>query len=226
MNFKITIYNSKIYKEIVLEDSAAGLLIGTGRNCQVQLLKDDFDRDFVIALKNNNGDLELTSEADIQFLTDGGLAEPRADLKFGSVVRTVFADDGSELLNFECAVDFDMVPANYNLVINISGQKSISIGGANNCNIRFFDRELKDGYVVLSKSALGYKVDDSHLEYGATINGILHKDQDFILKNKNFLGIYGYSFYLDGDMLYTSDKTGIATNFNHQLIEANNIHFH
>jgi len=226
MKYKITIYNSRIYKETIVENDFSGLLIGTERNCQVLLLKEDFERDFVIELKNNSGSLELQSSLDILFSEEGQDTVDKASLSLGRPVRAVFADDNSELLNIECTVEFGAVPENYNLVINISGQNLISIGGGNKCNIRFFDRELKDGYVVLNRTDGGFSIDDSHLEYGVTINGILYKDGNTVLKDKDFLGVYGYSFYFDGDLLYTSDKTGIATQFNNQLIEANNIHFH
>ncbi|QFJ53729.1 type VII secretion protein EssC [Pseudobutyrivibrio xylanivorans] len=226
MKYKITIYNSKIYKEIVVEDDFKGLLIGTERNCQVHLLKEDFDRDFVFELKNNAGTLELSSKCDITFSEEDGLAGPTAVLRIGSLCHAAFTEDGKELLNLECTVDFDTVPDNYNLVINLAGQNTVSIGGSKDCTIRFFDRELRDGYVVLNRTNGGFSVDDTHLEYGASINGILHKDSSELLKDKDFLGVYGYSFYLDNNLLYTSDKTGIATNLGNQLIEANNIHFH
>ncbi len=224
MKYKITIYNSKIYKEIVVEDNFEGLLIGTERNCQVKLLAEDFAREFVFTIKNNSGVLELSSTNEILFAEEDGNQKDTAILRIGSVVKAAFADDGSELLNLECAVDFDAVPDNYNLVINISGQNSISIGGGKSCTIRFFDREIRDGYVVLNRTNGGFIVDDSHLEYGSTINGILNNGSA-ILKSKDFLGIYGYSFFLDGEYIYTSDKNGIATQYKSQLLEVSNIHF-
>ena len=55
MKYKITVFSSKLYKEVVVEDDFKGLLIGTGKNCQVQLLREEFEQEFTIALKNNNG---------------------------------------------------------------------------------------------------------------------------------------------------------------------------
>lgn len=223
MKYKITVFSSKLYKEVVVEDDFKGLLIGTGKNCQVQLLREDFEQEFTIALKNNNGELEAIAESPVCF--NGKQDSRNASLTIGNVLKVSNGETGSELFNIEYDVFFDTVQDNYNLVINIAGKNTLSIGGDRNCDIRFFDRELKSGSVVLNKSGDGFTIDTSNLEYGVTVNGLLHKDSNEKLKSKDFLGLYGHVFYLENDNLYTSDSIGIDTKLPNQLIEANNIHF-
>ena len=223
MNYKITIFNSRIYKEIVVEDKFTGLTIGTGRDCQVQLLSDEFGRDFIISVRNNEGKLEITSDGTVVF---GQTMSDVGYLEIGNVLNTFDANGGKELLNIEFDADFGVVQDNYNFVINLREQSMITIGGAPDCIIRFFDREIKDGKVTLTRTGNGFIIDGSGLLYGITINGVLQKGLNVPVKNKDFIGIYGHIFYLCDDLLYTSDSLGIDTRLQAQMIESNNIHFH
>ncbi|WP_242871234.1 type VII secretion protein EssC [Pseudobutyrivibrio sp. YE44] len=224
MKYKITLFNSRVYKEVTVEDSFEGLMIGTSRNCQVQFISEDFGRDFIIRLKNNQGSVIVSADSGIYFSANGNEAAS-FEIRVGGALLAMDENTRQELINLQFDADFSTVQDNYNYVINIQGQNTISIGGAGNSTIRFFDRELKDGAVTLIRANGGFQIDDSKLAYGTTINGSLHKDRNELFKPKDFLGIYGHSFYLDGELLYTSDTLGVATNLPSQLIEAKNIHF-
>ncbi len=224
MKYKITIFNSKVYKEVTVEDSFEGLLIGTSRNCQVQFLTEDFGREFIIRLKNNQGSVIVSADSGIYFAANGTEAAS-FEVRVGGEIVAYDELTKQELISIQFDADFTTAQDNYNYVINISGLNTISIGGAGNATIRFFDRELKDGVVNLFRASGGFQIDDSQLTYGTTINGTLHKDRNELFKSKDFLGIYGHLFYLDGEMLYASDTLGIATSLPNQLIEAKNIHF-
>jgi len=185
MRYKITIFNSRIYKEVIVEDTFEGITVGTGRNCQVQFLAEDFGREFVVSLRNNADALAVSVDNNLSLKNSNGINNASV-LKIGEAVTVLAEDTQQELLNIEFGTDFSIVQDNYNYVINIAGQNSISIGGAPGCTIRFFDRELKDGVVTLNKTADGYTIDDNKLEYGVTINGILHKDSNELFKSNHF----------------------------------------
>lgn len=51
MKYKITLYNSKFYKEIKLsEEFAKGLSIGTSKDCQIRFFREQFFTDFVLRI--------------------------------------------------------------------------------------------------------------------------------------------------------------------------------
>ena len=215
MNYKLTIYNNKVYKELSLTEYMDHVTVGTGKNSKVCFFTEDIGRDFEIEVIKQQGEYIVSSSHDLFFNTDS-VKEKIHVLRTGESIDICDGRTESVILSLEFGEDFGDVQDNYNLDINISGIGAMSIGGRNDADIFISDSALANDIIVLSRSAEGFFVDLSASRYGVKINGVnLKKKANIILKNKQFLEYCGNFFYLEGDHLFTSDSGEIRTRLQH-----------
>ena len=66
MNYRVTIYNSRIYREVTISDNSFNTLsIGTGEECHVALIKNDYFEDFKILIEKHQDKFTLFCEGGI-----------------------------------------------------------------------------------------------------------------------------------------------------------------
>ena len=211
MNYKLTIYNNKVYKELILTEDTKNITVGTGKDNGVCFLGENFERGFVIEIIRQQDDYIVSSSQDIFFNTDS-VKEKVHVLKTGESVEVCDGKTEGILLYLDFCEDFGDKQDNYNLQIDIGGRNEISIGGIRDCDIEILSDSVAEDKVILRRNGSEFDVDISGSRYGVKLNGVNVKSKKrIVLKDKQFLEYCGNFFYLEGNYIYTSDEGDIRT---------------
>ncbi len=212
MNYKLTVYNSKVYKELVLKEGIEKISIGTQRDNSLCFLKEDFWRSFQVELVKQQDNYMLVTNQDLFFIGDEGIKEKVHIFKSGETLEICDELTEKSVLSLDFGLDFGETQDNYNLKISLSNVSVFTIGGGSDCDIYVRSDVLLDDRIILTKTQAGIEVDISNSRYGVKVNGFSNKNKDKILiKNKQFLEYCGNFFYLEDDIVYTSDSGAIST---------------
>ena len=211
MNHKLTIYNNKVYKELILTEGMKTITVGTGKDNGVCFFGEDFESDFVIEIIRQQGEYIVSSSFDVFFNTDS-VKEKVHVLKNGESIEVCDGKTERVFLYLDFSEDFGDKQDNYNLRIDIDGRNEISIGGIGDCDIEILSDSLAGDMIVLRRDGSDFDIDISRSRYGVKVNGVNVKNKKrIILKDKQFLEYCGNFFYLEGDGIYTSDEVDIRT---------------
>ena len=152
MNHKLTIYNNKVYKELILTEGMKTITVGTGKDNGVCFFGEDFESDFVIEIIRQQGEYIVSSSFDVFFNTDS-VKEKVHVLKNGESIEVCDGKTERVFLYLDFSEDFGDKQDNYNLRIDIDGRNEISIGGIGDCDIEILSDSLAGDMIVLSKTS-------------------------------------------------------------------------
>ena len=224
LSYKLVVYGNKLYKETVIPDDVENILIGTAKEAQIRLPKKLYSEDFQITLKKQANTYIMMCGSGNYILNDSGGKEYMHELVPGDRVKVCYEDTDITAIRMDFSLDFGKVQDDYGLNIEIGGTSVISIGGKN-CDIKIKSPDITPQKCVLKKDDDGYIVDATGLGFGVEINGITWKGSKVRLKNKQFLTIYGISFYLNDDVLYTVSDGRVETELKAYVIKEQNNQF-
>lgn len=225
MNYKITIYNNKFYKEIKLDEGLKkGLLIGTGKDCQIRFFREQFFTDFVIRIALDGDIWVATCEDSVYLKKDNAYKTYFQKLEPQDVIQVCYDVSDTELFTIEFSIDFDTESADYDRQITIGNLSEIVIGGARQSTIYIQDETISEDYITIKKDNGEYYISQEKMKYNIMINGFQERRKQVKLSNQSFFSLNGYSFYWKDTMLYTSKEYPIKTQLPSQIIQqANNV---
>lgn len=224
MHYKLIVYGNKLYKETIIPEDAEEILIGTCKEAQIRLPERVFQGGFQVKIQKQNDKYYMICQKDKYIVNDQGTKEYMHEFVPGDRVRICYADNDNVALRIDFSLNFGDIQSDYGLNIEPGNTSVITIGG-NNCDIRIAKSEIGSDTCILRKTTNGYLVDASNLRFGAEINGINHKGREVEVRNRQFISVYGVSFYLqDGKILTISDGT-VATNFSSYVVREQNNQF-
>ncbi|WP_051538237.1 type VII secretion protein EssC [Butyrivibrio proteoclasticus] len=214
MNYKLTIYNNKLYKEITLTPDHDKITIGTGKENRVCLSGKNFWKDFTFEIVANEGGYIATAASDIYFKSDSAIKEKMHILKSGESLEICDDESGSNLVFLEFCEDFGDKQENYNLQIQLQGAMQFTLGGVPTCDV-FINKDVLAGEVItFTRNEQGFMVDSSRSHYGVMVNGFTPRNQTRVqLLNEHFFEYCGFFFYFENDCLYTVDNGFVTSRF-------------
>lgn len=225
MNYKITLYNNKFYKEIKLDEKVSkGLFIGTGKECQVRFFREQFFTDFIIRLEPETDGWIMTCGDSVYLKKDNAFKTYIQHLAPQDVITVCYDVSDTELFRIEFSIDFNSNSSDYSRQISIEGQTAFTIGGASQSTIRLEDAMLGNDYISISRSHEGMTVNQQNMHYNIMINGFQIRQQSIKLSNQDFFALNGYSFYLKDDTLYTSKDYRLSTQLPETIIKQEKNH--
>ena len=225
MDFMLSIIGNKIYKEVRMDESIKKLSIGTRKDCQFRLKKDRFYSEFLINVIRRDDVYVASCSDEIYFETENNadIREKVTELVAGTKVKVCYADSGIPLLILEFSFDFENIQDNYLRCIDTPVGRNYTIGGVTGSDIQINDKLLNSESIVYSHLSEGlYEIDLSNSYYGIHVNGAYYNDKRFRLENNQFFSLCGYSFFIDGDKLYTSSSFDILTKLRETIIQESN----
>ena len=209
--YKLIISNRNLYKEIELSDDIQRIKIGTSQDCDVRLRRELFFSTIELSLNNNNGEWSLMC-SDNLYLTVGDMRKLfTKKLEHGDELVAKYQESDNDVFEISFMVDFEYENKDYNLEIDISGDRKIKIGGSQDCDICFDDYYLGKDSLLLDKINDTVKITDLSSKYGVYVNGI-KIDKSTELHDKDFFSIVGKSFYYMNDKLYTDSEYKVKIN--------------
>ena len=212
MNFKLTIYNNKLYKEVVLNPESDRITIGTGKENRVCFLKENFWREFHVEIMKQNDSFIASTEDDVFFRSEGSVKEKIHVFASGDCVEVCDASTERGIVFLDFGEDFGDKQDNYNLQITLGGVQQFTLGGSSDCDIVINNDALRGEKVLFRRTPQGFEVDQSGSHYGVMVNGFTPKNQKrIVVANEHFFEYCGNFFYLESDCIYTSDKGQVTT---------------
>ena len=225
MKYKIIISGNKLYKEITISEDKKRIQIGSSKESQIRLPKDELYANFMAVLEYNQGSYTLVCDETTYILTEDGSKTNKYIMVPGCRVDFYEKNSEKELLQMEFQYDFGNVQTDYNYRISTDNYTVFTIGGSGS-DIVIKDEIISDEHCILTKTEDGFEVDGSGLKYGIYINGASHKEESIVLKDKEFIRVYGTEFYLDENNLCTDKAKILSTNMPAKLHRESNNQFH
>ena len=225
MNYRITIYNSRIYKEVIINsESFRELSIGTGEECQVALVQGDYKTDFKLLVKRSKDTFSISCDKEVYIRGKEDAREDIHEFEPGDSIVVRYSDSDEDVIFIDFMIDFGVIQDNYNLSILIPEGRNVSVGGASGSDIFINDSNLSGKTALLSRRDSGWLLDTGTLSFGVMVNGFLHKEAEVALKDSDFICINGYFFYLEKGKVYTTDSGKVTTTLSSSLIELSENH--
>ncbi|RKM57765.1 type VII secretion protein EssC [Butyrivibrio sp. XB500-5] len=224
LRYKLIVYGNKLYKETIIPEDVKTIVIGTCKEAQIRLPEKLYSEAFQITIEKQDKSYVMVCRSGNYILTDDGNKEYMHELEPGDRVQICYEGTDITAIRIDFSLDFGKVQDDYCLHIETGNTSVISIGGAD-CDIKINDPIIGSEKCVIRKEGNGYLVDASELRFGVEINGITWKGSAIKLENKQFLTIYGISFYaIDGE-LYTLSDGRVETNLKGYVIKEQNNQF-
>ena len=225
MDYKITLYNDKLYKEIKLDKGIKkDLLIGTGKECQIRFFREQFFTDFVIRIVFENDKWIATCDDNIYLKKDNAYKTYIQYLEPQDVITVCYDVSDTELFTIEFTMDFNVETVDYLRQISLGNIEEISIGGNPDNTIYIQDDLLKNEYISIKKIDNKYQISQENMKYNIMVNGFQVRNQLIDIKNQDFFAVNGYSFYLKNNILYTSESYLLSTRLDTKIMRHESNH--
>lgn len=225
MNYRVTIYNSRIYREVTISDNSFNTLsIGTGEECHVALIRNDYFEDFKILIEKHQDKFTLFCEGGIYIKSEASFNESIHDLVPGDSITVRYKASDADVLYIDFMADFGIVQDNYNLAILMPVGRMIYVGGASGSDIFINDLVTGGESAGLIYNGDNYILDPSNLSYGVMVNGVYKKGDKISLYDNDFICINGYFFYLEKGTVYTTDSGKVTSHLSSSLVELSENH--
>ena len=225
MDYKITLYGNRLYKEIKLQNEwQNGFKIGTAKECQIRFFKERFFTDFLIQISLQKGQWVLNCSDSVYLKKNGAFKEYVQYLTPGDRITVCHNRSDSVLFTLEFAIDFAEQNEDYNRKIFCADKNEWTIGGEEGCNICIRHPLLAGEVVCFKRKGDALEADVSRTTYGITVNGCRNPFGTVFIEDGSIFSINGFSFYLNKGYLYTSDSFQIVTDMPMETLYAQKNH--
>ena len=209
--YKVIISGKNLYKEIELAPEMHELRLGTAPECDVKLRREMFFVPIELVFSETGSGWNISC-ADNLYLTTGGVRKILAkNLSHGDELILRYQDSDSEIMTISFMIDFEYEGKDYDLKIDISGKRQITIGGRRDCDIYLSDPYLGTDLLSVESGGGTMRINDNNSRYGVFVNG-RRINKSAALKNRDFFSIACFSFYYKDGALYTSAGNNLALN--------------
>lgn len=213
MDYKLTIFGANMHKEVQVTDKLKCLSIGTDKECHIRFSSNQFGIQFRMDIEHREDKYILFCDSDIYFRTDEYIGEKTHFLEPGDQIAVCYSKTNVTLFYLDFSIDYGNANENYNYRIGLPTGSQFSIGTSPSSSIRVYSEQMGDNYVTAYLDEKGLFLDISNAGYGVSVNGILIRNSQIILKNHQFISIYGHMFYFEQGFLYTCDDGTVTTCF-------------
>ena len=207
--YKVILSNKNYYKEISLNSEMTTVSVGTEMGIGIRLRKEYFFGEILLTFMNM-GDVWNVSCSDNLYFNLGDIRKlSLTKLSHGSEVNVCYQDTGSVAFSINFLIDFEFLTKDFNYRLDISNKDKIVIGGQDNADIIISDKYVDDDSIMLVKQKEGMCLENIKSRFGTFVNGVRIKDKKQIFSH-DFFSIAGFSFYYDGEAIWTENKEGIT----------------
>ena len=224
-HYKITLHNAQFYKEFEISPDAEEVTISTHGESDVRLKKDLFFFPVSLTLKKDKTQWVLYC-SDGVYLSEGDIRKfYTKQLQHGDEFVIKYQEQDVEVFTFQFFLDFDYFEKKYDLEIDIANCGRIQVGGQGACDIVLNSQYIgKDTFAFVRRNNELYVI-DNNTKFGVYVNGVRVYEKKR-LSDKTFVSFAEFSFYVDGDSLYTTLSDYLSINhLAYKRVEKNTTHF-
>ena len=223
--YKAILSGKNLYKEIEVSNDNTKVVVGTAAECDVRLRKELFFAPFEITFEKINGQWNVRCSDNV-YLTIGDAGKLlTTNLNHGDLLFVKYEEANIDAFSISFVIDFDYEQKDYNLEIDISGNKSVCIGCSQNADIFVSSEYLgNDTFVLLNENGRMFVV-DNNTKYGVFVNGVkINRRKE--IQSCDFISIVDFSFYFKNGKLFSPSYNSLRLNrLNSRPVMVHSTHF-
>ncbi len=207
--YKVIVSNKNLYKEIELPPQLDRYQIGTGMECDMRLRKELFFESICLTFVKKENEWTIQC-SDNLYLSVGDVRKLLSKkLSHGETLEVKYQNSNNYVFSISFLIDFDSGQRKYERRINIFECSNIRIGYAADNDIVIRSPYIKNDMIELNKAENNvWKLTIKNTTYGVYLNGNMAKTNDLV-KDKDFLSISDFFFYLKDQELWTEIKDNL-----------------
>lgn len=209
----LTLISEKIFKEVDIFPDIEMLKIGTTPDCDVKIKFEQLGINFSFVIYKTEKEFVIRCSDWLTMSTNGSEETIEIKLEQGIIISVADITSKSIVMNLAFSYDYTANAVNFNRIIDISSSQKFIIGSASNSSIKLKSSYFKNENLIISNKGDKIFVDAGYAPRSAFINGV-RLTGICELKEMDFIGVAGYSFYYKNKRIYACIKDGnIETGF-------------
>lgn len=200
--YKVTISNNNIYKEIDLPQNTASYTVGTSIDCDYRLRKEMFFDDIKLVFLFDGANWSVMCSDNVYISSGDAIKLINAHLNHGDSFFVKYQDSDNIVFNLEFGVDFDSKSRKFERKIDLSNVNSFSIGTSSSANIIIKSEYLYNDVIELYRNDVGFNIRVLSISFGIYINGNKVTD-NIVINDGDFFAISDYTFYYKDNSIWT-----------------------
>lgn len=209
--YKLTISNQNIYKEIDLPVDEKTYSVGTTVDCNYRLRKEYFFDDIKLTFFNEDANWSLMCSDNVYIATGDAQKLLIVRLHHGDSFEVLYQNSNNVVFKMTFGVDFDSRKVKYERCIDVKKSQKIAIGTDSRDNISVKSEYLFDDEIILTRDRQVFRLQIQRATYGVYHNGNLAMDGE-IIEDGDFFSISDYPFYFRNEEIWTLADNSCVVN--------------
>ena len=126
--YKLTLSNQTLYREVDLTDDMDSVTIGTAGGCDVRLRKELFFDTFELQLTRRGDKWEIICSESVYISVDQVRRLMVRELSHGDHMQLLYRSTDNELLTIDFEIDFESEVKDYHRVIDLGARAKFQLG--------------------------------------------------------------------------------------------------
>ena len=209
--YKAIISGKNLYKEIDLSPDETMIRVGTSSECDIRLRKELFFAPIEIIFNYDNSDWNILC-SDNLYLTVGDVRKLLTKkLNHGDNLFVKYQESNTDVFSISFIIDFDYEQKDYDVVIDIAGKPTITVGGSTGSDILVRSEFIAADTFSLTRENGSVYVVDNNTKFGVYVNGSRINKRKKLLPC-DFISLVNFSFYYRNEKLYSPSYPGMEIN--------------
>ena len=208
--YKLTLSNQTLYREVDLTDDMDSVTIGTAGGCDVRLRKELFFDTFELQLTRRGDKWEIICSESVYISVDQVRRLMVRELSHGDHMQLLYRSTDNELLTIDFEIDFESEVKDYHRVIDLGARAKFQLGTDQGSDILLSGGSLRRDILVFQADSHALHAHIVCSTYGVCKNGQRVTGSDFVLHDRDFFSIGEFSFYYRNGAFCTSAVQQIA----------------
>lgn len=202
MNYKLTIYSNRLYREFDLREDMVPVRVGTCTDSNVRLRKGDFFGEFFFDIEREGEMWQIECDGSIYATSDQIQKASLCTFANDQEITICYRETDAEVFRLTISVNYDYESKDYSRWIDLGRVKRLTIGGEETDDVFLRHIDVGRERLLLQREADDWSVEAYPEKNGFKLNG--NKcNRKVLLKEHDFFSLGPYFFCYVDEKLYT-----------------------